>query len=1435
MVFFKISRLKYYDGTKMEEYKPKEEIPLYTGREMFMNRSIDDATDICLVSPIASRKHAIIVHRGDENVEIKDLNTINGTFLNGKKIKQNVWVPLKNNDVLSIGVDFYTTKKDEEKYFFKLVQVNRRCKLNANTNDMKAKPACDNSLIVNNATFKTCSPSKNLSVQNGVAADEISDSTMKTRSGNFYGNNSQELGSTENKKEDLKKRKPSSQESSEQPPVKKASLNKADVLSKEVDKQNVKQKKKTNTDQSDIKVTSSKTNVLSERNTKTSSVIRPPKILAKPKSNMEGKLCLKEPKVSAIPREKCLDKTSNLELEMQKILTDKNNGESIIPDDEPMHSTQDLLHIMDSQAVPENPPNNKTVPDFDFKMPSVRKRKCQSFESNGVSRVEETISKVFGGETSDVSNSDLDMDCNSTQDLKNILMDSQDSVEVKPITAIQLKKNASKKIFKSQVRSPSKKPKFDYSFEKFYDFESDKKETKKRNSSVSKKTTPQPSTSSRKSSISTSESTPSIKKPRSSKSINGSSGSKSEMKIKANSKPRKQKSPLQKHEETRDISVVVGEVEESQVMSQYSMTEDEIVDIVYDDYNNVATTTTSTSNVRSHDESPKFMRTSLKQVASNSLGTTLKQSKEKKRSKSKVRQVNFQSNAEQVQFDNEDTSSSVRNIQRHMIKLNTNPSLCKLQSMESQSIKHTLSGMYKNNGNAVGTYLGDNVHLLCWLCSWLPQQMTMELPPPIFKGLPIEKIPQVKQTYTNIGDFYETQEPLLYYQTWSDMFVQYIKESRRRRQLILHRDTVEYVPSSSFQSTRKKLFRLQCSIKNSISKWLQEKQILLLTFNHAGTTTSPTFECFAYITDIDKLSNNSSFDILITLNVVSEKELTFIPTSTEIIAQVMTRVDINQWKSQLGKSVNNHFAPVFLNPVNIIEPPLLRIRDSLENVGTCTLGQKHVVSTFLDVCLENNRKLVMVDALAGTGKTTSLAKAIENLLLYTNPSHHHRVLLFGSSVGSLDEISSLLINLRKSLPSQAQKKKIKFLRLDESQHAEVKTYACNEFVQSELRGFKKEALENPAMLKRRRHEILNLISKEPHKNSPYCQSLEKALKDLDSYPETKVLSKDFLLYFFKTQKRYLIDGADIVCCNLKELLNTESCNYINVNSQRKTTVCIIEDANLCTDLDLSLILQLHIDKLILIGDSTVDVILPFACLYRKNFHWNLFKRLIRAKTVSHRQTIPVIKLNQIHRGTSTLRQNIKAVFGHGGSLNGDPKSNNNVNIMDWCVIDHKLEGLADSTNDRTVRVKSCDQEATLVVNIAIEVKNKYPHLSVAIITPFDIQRSVIMKTLCNKHEDSNDIQVPSVVDFMGRQADVVIFSTKLPYALTSNVLEIVFTRARSALVIVGNFSTQFAKNSYTGYEWAKVLEISKSSRCLKTVGSDFDLTNEKLALSLILK
>uniref|UniRef100_A0A8D8WUX4 Helicase sen1 n=1 Tax=Cacopsylla melanoneura TaxID=428564 RepID=A0A8D8WUX4_9HEMI len=1611
MAFFKISRLKYYDGQKIEEYKPKEEQSLYTGREMFMNRSLDDDTDICLVSPYASRKHAVIVHREGLDVFVKDLKSVNGTFVNGKKIEHSVWTQLKNGDVLGIGIDFKTTAEDKEKYFYKLVQVNRRCK--ATFNDAKTKPTCDTSSNVNNTTL--CPDKKTVDNRKQT---ETPDSLMKTRSGNLYTNSQPELESPNETKTELKKRKPSSQDKSEQPPSKKISLDKTKSQTcKEEEANNKvnptekikngtnserqmlseknstaikpaklkppvrqKSKKEPNTSPKEhnkvvnkntipteqIKnSTNIESHVLSERNSKTNTntFIKPAKLSVRQSSKKEPNAVKKEPKAKrAYTKRKCQDKTSSsgsVESQIQSLLMDNEDSNVVNGECEPMHSTQDLLSIIESQTVPDILPTNSST-DFDFKVPSCS-RYSEAGGSHTVGGIEENLNKVFGEEK--IETDDIECFPNSTQDLRDILMDPEDSIQDKPNhVPIHLQNNVTKKIFKSKTNSPSKKPKFNYSSEKFYDFDHTIKKEKKM-STGTKKVTPQ-------------------------KRMNKNSVPKSELKTQRKSKTQTQQQDTSKvkSEELRDISVIVSEVEDSQVMSQYSMNEDEIIEIVYDDDQALTKTSNnkqsegerettdeiededigwlkelsqsyddscalvineeedadqSTSNsfsflkhddneicfddednanekqdkpqetetkscqelqdkikdkyatlkktieiidapamtsksprrskrssgnkktsieptsrnsvenglieknkpglsfyCRSANESPKFLRTSLKDKSRNGLDdVVLKNDVKQTKNKPNVKQVNFQSDAEQVRFDNEDTTRSVKTIQRDTIKLNTNPSVYKLQSMQSQSIRHTLSGMERHYVTNARPTLGDNIYLLSWLCSWLPQQMTMELPPPIFKGIPLEKVDHVKQDYKNIVDFYETIEPLLYHQVWNEMYLQYVKEFRRgAKHITLLRETIEHVPTRIFQNSKKRLFRIQCSIKNTISKWLQEKQILLLTFSPVSAETSP-FECFAYMIAIDRHSNNTSFDLNITLDVVSEKELTLFPTRVEIHAQILTRVDMNHWKGVLLRCGNNPLSRTFLNPVNIAEPPLIRMRD-LENVGTCTLGQKHVASTFLDVCLENDRKLVLVDAPAGTGKTTAIVKAIENLLLYSHPSPHHRILVFGSGVGSMDEISGQLINLRKSLASQAQKKKIKFLRLDDSQDAEVKTYTCAEFIQSDLKGFKKEALENPDVLKWRRDKISDLISKEPDKQSPYCQSLMKAMKDVDNYPEANVLSKDFHLYFFKNQKLALIDKADIMCCNLKELLNLENCNYINVNSQRKTTVCIIEDANQCTDLDLSLILQLHIDKLILIGDSTVDAILPFACLYKKNFHWNLFKRLIRAKAASHsrKQMIPVVKLNHIHRGTSTLRRNIMAVFGHSGTMEGDPKSSN-VNFMDWCVIDHRLEGVvAPSASDKTIRIKSCDQEASLVVNIAIEVKNKYPHLSVVIITPFDNQKAVIARTVSNKHEEIPGIWVSSVTEFMGRQADVVIFSTKLPYALTRSVLEVAFTRARSSLIIVGNFSTHFARNpSYTGIEWAKVLEISKNTRSLRTVGHNFDLENEKQALSLILK
>lgn len=57
-------------------------------------------SDIVINNPYLSSKHAIITKQG-RKITIQDLNSTNGTFVNGKKIKRPF--TLKENDEISLG------------------------------------------------------------------------------------------------------------------------------------------------------------------------------------------------------------------------------------------------------------------------------------------------------------------------------------------------------------------------------------------------------------------------------------------------------------------------------------------------------------------------------------------------------------------------------------------------------------------------------------------------------------------------------------------------------------------------------------------------------------------------------------------------------------------------------------------------------------------------------------------------------------------------------------------------------------------------------------------------------------------------------------------------------------------------------------------------------------------------------------------------------------------------------------------------------------------------------------------------------------------------------------------------------------------------------------------------------------------------------------
>ncbi len=87
--------------------KISAEYPIYEGRNT-VGRFADKPVDIDLVSQESdeqiwcSRQHAAVVFE-QGNVRIEDLNSLNGTWVNGVRIHPGQWKQLKPGDVVQVG------------------------------------------------------------------------------------------------------------------------------------------------------------------------------------------------------------------------------------------------------------------------------------------------------------------------------------------------------------------------------------------------------------------------------------------------------------------------------------------------------------------------------------------------------------------------------------------------------------------------------------------------------------------------------------------------------------------------------------------------------------------------------------------------------------------------------------------------------------------------------------------------------------------------------------------------------------------------------------------------------------------------------------------------------------------------------------------------------------------------------------------------------------------------------------------------------------------------------------------------------------------------------------------------------------------------------------------------------------------------------------
>ncbi|ETO13088.1 ATP-dependent RNA helicase of the SFI superfamily, required for nonsense mediated mRNA decay and for, partial [Reticulomyxa filosa] len=125
-----------------------------------------------------------------------------------------------------------------------------------------------------------------------------------------------------------------------------------------------------------------------------------------------------------------------------------------------------------------------------------------------------------------------------------------------------------------------------------------------------------------------------------------------------------------------------------------------------------------------------------------------------------------------------------------------------------------------------------------------------------------------------------------------------------------------------------------------------------------------------------------------------------------------------------------------------------------------------------------------------------------------------------------------------------------------------------------------------------------------------------------------------------------------------------------------------------------------------------------------------------------------------------------------------------------------------------------EQEADLIVKIVQKFDRQY---NITIITPYRAQKYVIQQKLGRTNQQLGRlIDVNTVDGFQGNESDIVIFSAvrcnqkqTIGFLKDKSRLNVLLTRAKSGLVVVGNFNTLYQETLWK--RWLQhVVEKNKS-------------------------
>jgi len=176
-----------------------------------------------------------------------------------------------------------------------------------------------------------------------------------------------------------------------------------------------------------------------------------------------------------------------------------------------------------------------------------------------------------------------------------------------------------------------------------------------------------------------------------------------------------------------------------------------------------------------------------------------------------------------------------------------------------------------------------------------------------------------------------------------------------------------------------------------------------------------------------------------------------------------------------------------------------------------------------------------------------------------------------------------------------------------------------------------------------------------------------------------------------------------------------------------------------------------------------------------------------------------------------------------------PASVRFVNVPGRC---HERRGSMAATRNKFAEVTSYrnHKEAEQVIEVLKNIRQEHPDRTVGVITPYTGQVELIRQLMIKESEKEgtstsllDGIDVKSVDGYQGRERDIVVFSAvrsnrrhQLGFLTDWRRMNVALTRARMAMVIVGDLDTLAPENSSSGGDphWAALGKWCRAFGCV---------------------